>query len=60
MHAWVVALLTLAGCLLASMLLESYFHPANLVMVFLAGVAFVAARHPLPVALGTVLASLLV
>lgn len=60
MHAWAVALLTVALCLWASVLLENYFHPANLVMVFLGGVAYVAARHPLPVALSTVLASLLV
>lgn len=58
-RAWAAALLTLALCLASGILLENFFHPANLVMVFLAGVAYVAARYPLPVAVAAVLSSLL-
>ena len=59
LQAWLAAGTTLLACLAVGLVLENYFHPANLVMVFLAGVAYVSARHPLPVAVATVLASLL-
>lgn len=59
-RAWTVAALVLVLCLGAGIVLENFFHPANLVMVFLAGVAYVSARHPLPVAVATAFGSMLV
>lgn len=56
---WLV-LLTLAACTLVSALLEGYFHPANLVTIYLAGVVFVAARKGRAAAIATVLGSILI
>lgn len=52
--------LTVALCSGISALLEPFFHPANLVPVFLAGVVFVAARRGRGAAVATVLGSLFV
>jgi two-component system, OmpR family, sensor histidine kinase KdpD len=54
----VEVLLTLAVCTLACAVLERYLHPANLVMVFLAGVVSVASRLGRTPAVATVLGSI--
>ena len=51
------ALAVLALCTLVSALLEPYLEPANLIMVYLAGVVYVALRTSRPVALLTVIGS---
>ena len=51
------ALAVLALCTLLSALLEPYLEPANLIMVYLAGVVYVALRTSRPVALLTVIGS---
>lgn len=55
-----LVLLTLGLCTALGTLLERYFHPANLVMLFLAGVVFVAARKGRSAAIAMVLGSIAV
>jgi two-component system, OmpR family, sensor histidine kinase KdpD len=58
-HAAPTALAVLALCTLISWLLAPYFEPANLIMVYLAGVVHVALRAGRPVALLTVVGSVI-
>ena len=51
------ALAVLASCTLIGWMLAPYFEPANLIMVYLAGVVYVALRTGRPVALLTVIGS---
>ena len=59
-HLWrgaPVVLAVLGLCTLISAVLESFFEPANLIMVYLAGVVYVASRTGRPAALLTVIGS---
>lgn len=52
-------LAVLAACTAVNALMERYFEPANLIMVYLAGVVFVALRQGLKSALATVAGSVM-
>ncbi len=54
------ALAVVLACTLLAAVLEPHFHPASLVMVFMVGVVYAAARHGRVAAVATVLASVLV
>jgi two-component system sensor histidine kinase KdpD len=59
MHGWATASGALAIATLVCALIESYFEPANLITVYLAGVVFVALRKGRGAALFTVVGSIL-